>query len=110
VVQVTQDLREETLDLTLLDEILDEHKSEPGPIIPMLQKAQDLYGYLPLEVLGRISEGLGVPLSQVYGVATFYAQFYLTRRGRNVVRVRPRPTTESLLRWCIVWDPVACRL
>ncbi len=86
VVQVTQDLREETLDLTLLDEILDEHKSEPGPIIPMLQKAQDLYGYLPLEVLGRISEGLGVPLSQVYGVATFYAQFYLTRRGRNVVR------------------------
>jgi len=86
VVQVTQDLREETLDLTLLNEILDEHKSEPGPIIPVLQKAQDLYGYLPSEVLKCISEGLGVPLSEVYGVATVYAQFYLTRRGRNIVR------------------------
>ena len=86
MVQVTQDVSEETLDLTLLDETLDERKSQPGSIIPVLQKAQDLYGYLPRQVLGRISEGLDVPLSQVYGVATFYAQFYLTRRGRNTVR------------------------
>jgi len=53
----------------------------------VLQKAQDIYGYLPTEVLQRISERLGIPLSKLYGVATFYSQFYLTRRGRHIVRV-----------------------
>jgi NADH-quinone oxidoreductase subunit E len=52
----------------------------------MLQRAQDIYGYLPPEVLRRISERTGIPLSQVYGVVTFYAQFYLTRRGKCVIR------------------------
>ena len=84
--QVTQDASEETLDLTLLDQILDEYKSRSGSIIPVLQNAQELYGYLPPQVLQYISEGLAVPLSRIYGVATFYAQFYLTRRGRNIVR------------------------
>lgn len=84
--QVTQDANEETPDLTLLDQILDEYKSQSGSIIPVLQHAQELYGYLPPQVLQYISEGLAVPLSQVYGVATFYSQFYLTRRGRNIVR------------------------
>jgi len=86
VVQVTETVREEAPDLALLNEVIDEYKSQSGSIIQVLQKAQELYGYLPPEVLRRISEGLSVPLSQVYGVATFYSQFYLTRRGRNTVR------------------------
>lgn len=77
---------EERLDLAPLDEALDAYEGDPGAVIPALQKAQALYGYLPAEVLRRISQRLGVPLSEVYGVATFYAQFYLTRRGRHTVR------------------------
>jgi len=83
----TQMVNEETLDLSLLDEVLEEYRSDPGAVIPVLQQAQHIYGYLPPEVLRHISRGLGVPLSRVYGVATFYAQFYLQRRGRNTVRV-----------------------
>ena len=82
----TKVLEEETLDLAPLGEIIEGYRNSPGPVIPVLQKAQDLYGYLPKEVLEYISENLDVPISQVYGVATFYAQFYLTRRGRHIVR------------------------
>lgn len=56
-------------------------------MIPVLQKAQELYGFLPKEALRHIAEGLNLPLSQVYGVATFYAQFHLKPRGRNIIRV-----------------------
>jgi NADH-quinone oxidoreductase subunit E len=86
VVADTQVLVEETLDMAPLDEVLDEYRSQQGVVIPVLQRAQEIYGYLPAEVLKYISKGLSVPLSQVYGVATFYAQFYLTRRGRNTMR------------------------
>jgi NADH-quinone oxidoreductase subunit E len=77
---------EETLDLALLDPIFEEFAQQKGAVIPVLQRAQDIYGYLPPEVLERISERMGVPASQVYGVATFYSQFYLTRRGKHIVR------------------------
>lgn len=76
----------ETLDLAPLDEVLNQYKGEQGAVIPVLQRAQDIYGYLPAEVLHHIAKRLGVPLSQVYGVATFYSQFYLAKRGRNTVR------------------------
>jgi NADH-quinone oxidoreductase subunit E len=87
VVEDTQVLAEETLDMAPLDEVLDEYRGQRGAVIPALQRAQDIYGYLPTEVLQHVSRRLNVPLSQVYGVATFYAQFYLQKRGRNVVRV-----------------------
>lgn len=83
----TQIVDEETLDMSPLDEVIEQYRSEQGAVIPVLQRAQHIYGYLPPEVLRYISRGLGVPLSQIYGVATFYAQFYLQRRGRNTVRV-----------------------
>jgi NADH-quinone oxidoreductase subunit E len=73
-------------DLTPLDAILSEHRGQKGAVIPVLQKAQKIYGYLPPQVLRHISAGLREPLSRIYGVATFYSQFYLTRRGRNIVR------------------------
>lgn len=52
----------------------------------MLQAAQEEFGYLPNEVLAAISERLAVPLSQVYGVVTFYSQFHLNPRGRHIIR------------------------
>ncbi len=52
----------------------------------MLQKAQDIYGYLPKPVLETIATELGVPVSEVFGVVTFYAQFHLNPRGKNIIR------------------------
>ena len=76
----------EPLDLSKVDEILSRVKGEEGALIPVLQAAQAAYGYLPEEVLRRISRGLKVPLSKIYGAVTFYAQFYLTPRGRHVIK------------------------
>jgi NADH:ubiquinone oxidoreductase subunit E len=77
---------QETLDLEPLNKLIDESGGKNGTLIPILQKAQEIYGYLPPPVLKHISEKAGVPLSQVYGVVTFYAQFYLTRRGKCIIR------------------------
>ena len=77
---------EETLDLAPLQEVLEEYKTKQGAVIPVLQKAQGIYGWLPQEVLQAVADGMNVPLSKVYGVATFYSQFYLERRGRHIVQ------------------------
>jgi NADH:ubiquinone oxidoreductase subunit E len=78
---------ETPFDLGPLDRILEEFKGHKGAVIPILQRTQDAYGYLPKEILAAISKKTGIPLSRLYGVATFYAQFRLTRRGRHLVRV-----------------------
>ena len=112
-----------------LAELLEEYKGQRGALIPVLQQAQDIFGYLPEPVLQKIAEHFRLPLSQVYGVATFYAQFHLEPRGRHVIRVcqgtachvrgaakilerverelgiKPGETTEDL-RFTI--EPVAC--
>lgn len=80
-------MADEPIDLKALDGILEEFKGKKYPVIPILQKAQSLYGYLPKQVMLAISAGTGIPLSQLMGVATFYAQFRLTRQGRNLIRV-----------------------
>jgi NADH-quinone oxidoreductase subunit E len=77
----------ETLDLTLLDPIILEYKEQKGAVIPILQRVQEIYGYLPKDVLVDLSKKIGVPLSRLYGVVTFYAQFNLEPRGRHVVSV-----------------------
>jgi NADH-quinone oxidoreductase subunit E len=77
----------EKIDLSLLEPLLEKYKGADGALIPILQEAQGFYGYLPAEVLDSISRALDIPLSRVYGVATFYSQFYLSRRGRHTVRV-----------------------
>jgi NADH:ubiquinone oxidoreductase subunit E len=79
-------MEEETLDLAPLYGVLEEYKARRGAVIPVLQKAQEIYGWLPQEVLEVVSKEMRVPLSQIYGVVTFYSQFYLTRRGRHIVR------------------------
>jgi len=78
--------QEETLDLAPLDDILDKYRGQKGAVIPILQQTQEVFGYLPREALEAISRKTHVPLSNLYGVATFYAQFYLTRRGRHIIR------------------------
>jgi NADH-quinone oxidoreductase subunit E len=70
-----------------LGQVLDKYRDQKGALIPVLQAAQDVYGYLPKEALERIAKELRLPLSKVYGVVTFYAQFHLNPRGRHVVRV-----------------------
>lgn len=77
----------EPINLTKLDPVLEKFRGQDGVLIPVLQEAQSVYGYLPKEVLNYIGKGLKIPLSRVYGVVTFYAQFYLTPRGRHTVRV-----------------------
>lgn len=70
-----------------LREVIAAHKGEQGATIPVLHKAQDIYGYLPLEVQEIISEGLGVPLAEIYGIVTFYTQFSLNPKGTYQIGV-----------------------
>ena len=66
-----------------LAKVIEEHKSVPGCLMRVMQEAQAIYGYLPKEVQVMIADGLGVSLSEVYGVATFYTQFSLSPKGRH---------------------------
>lgn len=77
----------EKLDLEALDRVLDAFREERGAIIPILQRTQELYGYLPAEALRRISQRTGYSVAELYGVATFYAQFYLEPRGRHILSI-----------------------
>ena len=80
-------MADDPIDLQALDTLLNEFKGKKNPVIPILQKAQNLYGYLPKPIMLAITEKTGIPLSQLMGVATFYAQFRLTRQGRNLIRI-----------------------
>jgi len=73
--------------LAPLQELLENYKKKERYLIPILQEAQEEYGYLPKEVLREIAGFLRLSFSQVYGVATFYSQFHLEPRGENIVRV-----------------------
>jgi NADH-quinone oxidoreductase subunit E len=75
------------LDLLKVEEILQSYGKDEASLIPVLQQVQDKFGYLPEEALVQVGKGLNVPLSRIYGVVTFYSQFYLTRRGKHTVKV-----------------------
>lgn len=75
------------VDLSSMDSVFEAYQGQRGALIPILQRAQAIYGYLPPEVLALIARRLGISISKVYGVATFYAQFYLERRGRHVLKL-----------------------
>ena len=70
-----------------LRQAIDEYKSDSSNLMVVMQKAQDIYGYLPFEVQNMIAEGMGVPFEKVYGVATFYAQFALAPKGKYNISV-----------------------
>lgn len=78
---------QQAIDLSLLEPVLAEKAGALGSLIPILQEAQNIYGYLPPEVLRAIADATRVPLSRIYGIATFYAQFSLVPRGRHTIRV-----------------------
>ncbi|MEI7594608.1 MAG: NADH-quinone oxidoreductase subunit NuoE [Bacteroidota bacterium] len=75
------------VDLSLLDNLIIKYKNAKGNMIPLLQGAQNIYGYLPKEVFVKISDETGLKLSDMYGVASFYAQFRLKPVGKNVIKV-----------------------
>jgi NADH:ubiquinone oxidoreductase subunit E len=74
-------LREELLSF------IEEQKKKPGPLMPVMQKAQSLFGALTFDVQQLIADELGVPMSEVYGIATFYSQFALEPKGKHVISV-----------------------
>lgn len=76
-----------TVDLSLMDEVFERYQGQQGAVISILQRAQDIYNYLPPEVLQSISDRLGISMSKVYGVATFYSQFYLEPRGKHILKL-----------------------
>lgn len=70
-----------------LKSFISEHKNDKGPLIMIMQEAQKIYGYLPIEVQEMISKGLNIPMEKVYEVATFYAQFNMVPRGKYHISV-----------------------
>ena len=70
-----------------LNAVIDANKHDKSRLMGVMQEAQEIYGYLPIEVQNMIAEGMSVPLEKVYGVATFYAQFSLTPKGENHISV-----------------------
>jgi len=75
------------IDVGLIEPILEEFREQKGAVIPILQRTQDLYGYLPEDAMQEISKRSGISISQLYGVATFYAQFNLEPRGRHIIQI-----------------------
>lgn len=67
--------------------VIADHKNEKGSLMPILQKAQEIYGYLPIEVQTFISDEMNVPLEKIYGIVTFYSQFALNPKGKYCVSV-----------------------
>ena len=72
---------------TRLLHLIEQLKSIPGPLMPILQGAQEIYGYLPIEVQTIISNETGIPMAEIYGVVTFYTQFSLNPKGKFNVSV-----------------------
>ncbi len=70
-----------------IDKILEKYENEAGSLIPILQEVQETCGYLPEGILTYVSERSRVPLSKIYGIVTFYAQFSLVPRGKNTIKI-----------------------
>ncbi len=81
IVEKTEDVRSAVQGITA------QWKGKRGGVIPVLQETQKKIGYLSREAMAAVSEELGVPIAELYGVATFYTQFHLKPRGRHIIRV-----------------------
>ena len=85
--KTVQPFRETDEQKQALPDIIERNKVQPGALLPILHEAQEVYGYLPIEVQQRVADGLGISLSEVYGVATFYSRFSLTPKGKHRISV-----------------------
>ena len=72
--------------LAAVDAVIQHNRATPGALIPILEEVQEILGYVPKSIQSRIAQGLGRPLSEVWGVVTFYSFFTTTPRGRHTVR------------------------
>lgn len=70
-----------------IDKSVEKYQADPGSLISILQEVQNIFGYLPKESLSYLSQKLKVPESRIWGIVTFYAQFYLEPRGKNIIRI-----------------------
>ncbi len=70
-----------------LIEVINQYKGTDGALIPVLHQAQEIYGYLPIEVQAMISQGLDIPMAEIYGVVTFYTQFTTQPKGKYKIGV-----------------------
>lgn len=77
----------DSIDINLLIPLIEKYKGKKGSLIPLLQGTQNIYGYIPEEAFKKISEDTGLNLSDMYGVATFYAQFRLKPAGKHIIKV-----------------------
>ncbi len=82
-----QPVQDEAVDLSLAEKILEKYKGIDGCLIPVLQNIQDGYGYLQEPVINLVSERLNMSLSEIMGVASFFAQFHLKPRGKHIIKV-----------------------
>jgi NADH-quinone oxidoreductase subunit E len=81
------EVKQVPVDLSLIDPLIKQYKGKKGNLIPLLQGAQNTYGFIPKEVFDKISGETGLKKNDLYGVATFYAQFRLNPVGKHIVRV-----------------------
>lgn len=75
------------VDLSLMEPLIEKYKSKKGNLIPLLQGTQSIYGYIPMEAFQKLASETGLKLNEMYGVATFYAQFRLAPVGKNIIRI-----------------------
>jgi len=86
---ISQKNKENTpeVDLDQIDPLIAKYKGKKGNLIPLLQGVQEIYGFIPKAVFEKLSREIGIPLSDMFGVATFYAQFRLAPVGKNIIKV-----------------------
>lgn len=84
---ITETSPGKTVNLNLLNSLIEKYKDKKGSLIPLLQGTQDIYGFIPAEAFQRLSEETGLEISDMYGVATFYAQFRLQPAGKHIIKV-----------------------
>lgn len=82
-----QEALQEGVDLSLMDSLIEQYKDSKGRLIPLLQKTQELFGYIPKEAFAKLHREAGLALNEMYGVATFYAQFRLKPAGKHIVKM-----------------------
>ena len=87
ILQEKESPNQDSVDLSLIDPLIKKYKGKKGSLIPILQGAQNIYGYIPAAAFLKISELTGLKLSEMYGVATFYTQFRLNPVGKHIVKV-----------------------
>ena len=87
IYQKDPDAPQKEVDLKLMDSLIEKYKSKKGNMIPLLQGTQEMYGYIPKVAFEKLNRETGLKLSDMYGVATFYAQFRLNPVGKHIVKV-----------------------